>query len=212
MIAFPIFLVSAISMGLNLTSVVMWVLAIFVGGLGAGCLLKPDSIGEIAVRFFKNIGKDEDSSDSHNKQIQKKSSGIQVMAHDQSKVSITVASKKEEHPQSSQAEKKAFIRKETIVVKPSDGYSYEFRLMKDDHLKGKIVSDNPIDVYFVDWLNFEDWTGNRDFESEDCNEGVLETEIDYVTPRKGSWYLIMENRGRVPAKVKVRLYTEEAQG
>lgn len=101
---------------------------------------------------------------------------------------------------------KNFHRKETIFVTPDNGYSYEFELMKGNHLKGEISSDGPIDIYFVDDENFDKWDKNRRFDSEDCNEGVLETNIDYEVPREGTWYLIIENNGRKSVRVKVLLY------
>ncbi len=103
-------------------------------------------------------------------------------------------------------EREDTLRKETILASPNDGYSYEFELMKDDHLKGEIVSTEPIDVYFVDSINFDRWERDKRFDPEDCNEAVLEAKIDYLVPRKGTWFLLIENNGRKKAKVKVHLY------
>ena len=98
------------------------------------------------------------------------------------------------------------IKEETIRVSPKDAYYYEFELKRGEHLKGEISSDNHIDIYFVNNTNFKKWSKDRTFYSEDCNESVLETKIDYVVPRKGTWYLLIENNGRKTAIVKVRLY------
>jgi hypothetical protein len=193
------------------TAVIMGIFAIFFGGLGFGSLWKPESVGAVVSQFLERLSESEEgSSDSHDKQIQKKSSGVQVMAHDQSKVTISVTSGKQKQSQNYPAEEKEFLRKETICVTPSNGYSYEFELTRGDHLRGEIVSDNPMDIYFVDEINFDKWGKNRYFEPETCNEGVFETQIDYVTPRKGTWYLILENNGKASARVNVRLYVEEA--
>lgn len=103
-------------------------------------------------------------------------------------------------------EVKDILREETIRVSPLDGYFYEFELTRNDHLRGEITSTSHIDIYFVDERNFKKWGKERDFIYENCNESVLEAKIDYLVPKKGTWYLIMENNGRKSAKVKVCLY------
>jgi hypothetical protein len=194
---------------------IMGIFATLFGGLGFGSLAKPDTVGAVASQFLENFARsDEEGSDSHNKQIQKKSSGsVQVMAHDQASVSVTVDSGKKKNAQNlseeseSLQDEKEILRKETIVVKPSKGYSYEFEFTKKgDHLKGEISSTSSIDIYFVDEFNFDKWNRNKSFDYEDSNEGILETKIDYLIPAKGIWYVIIENNGRKSATVKVHLY------
>lgn len=76
LIVFAIFLPYAINIGWNTTGQIFWVFTIVFGGLGVGSLLKPDSVGAVASQLLKNLAKsEEEGSDSHNKQIQKKSSG-----------------------------------------------------------------------------------------------------------------------------------------
>ena len=122
---------------------------------------------------------------------------------------VNVKPKEEEREQKREVKPKErdILREETIRVSPhAYGYYYEFELSRGEHLKGEISSDSPIDIYFVDNANFKKWDKNRTFDNEYCNESVLETMIDYVAPRKGTWYLIMENNGRKSAIVKVCLY------
>lgn len=202
--------------GWNISSVTSWVFASVFGVFGIGSLLKPDSFGVIVLRLMEALAESQrEGSDSHDTQVQKKSSGsVQVMAHDQSNVSITVHSGKKkgaqnlpEESENLQDEKRETLRKERIVVDASDGYSYEFGLVKGDHLRGEITSTSPIDVFFVDEFNFDKWNrGRRYFEPEDSNNSVLETNIDYIAPKKGKWYVIIENNGRKPTTVKVQLY------
>ena len=124
-----------------------------------------------------------------------------ILTYEKLTSEVRVKSKEEKREQ-----EKEIVREETIHVSPRYGYSYEFELKRNEHLKGKISSDSPIDIYFVNDINFKKWEKDRKFNSEDCNESVLETMIDYVAPRKGTWYLIMENNGRKSAIVKVCLY------
>jgi hypothetical protein len=217
LVIFAVFMPIAISTGWNTSGQIFWVFTVLFGGLGFGSLWKPDSVGAVTSQFLRNFARSEEegSSDSHDSQIQKRSSGsVQVMAHDQSNVNITVHSGKKkgaqnlpEESENLQDEKKETLRKETIVVAPSDGYSYEFDLMKGDHLRGEITSTSSIDVFFVDESSFDKWNrGRRYFEPENSNNSVLETDIDYVAPKKGKWYVLIENNGRKSTTVKVRLY------
>jgi hypothetical protein len=199
-------------------AVVMGIFTTLFGGLGFGSLAKPETVGAVASQLLKNLGKssEEGSSDSHDSQIQKRTSGsVQVMAHDQAEVNITIHSGKKrkvqnlpEERETTQDEKEEAPLRERVVVAPSEGYSYQFEgLVKGDHVRGEIASTSPIDVFFMDEFNFDKWDrGRRYFEPEDSNNSVLETTIDYATPRKGKWYVIIENKGRKSATVKVHLY------
>jgi hypothetical protein len=60
--------------------------------------------------------------------------------------------------------------------------------------------------YCLARANFDKWNRDKSFDYEDSNEGILETNIDYLVPTKGTWYLIIENNGRKSATVKVQLY------
>jgi len=63
------------------------------------------------------------------------------------------------------------------------------------------------DVLFVDESGFDKWSkGRKYFEPECSNDSVLETNIDYLVPKKGKWYVIIENNGKKSATVKVQLY------
>ncbi len=211
LLIFGIFLPTSISTGWNTTGQIFGIITAVFGVLGFGSLWKPDSIGAVASQLLKNLAKNtEEGSDSHDKQIQKKSSGIQVMSHDQSNVKIIVHSGKKGQTENSpeeEGEQKEILRKETIEVSPSASYYYEFEFSKGDNLKGEISSTSRIDVYFMDELNFDKWNrGRKYFEPEDSNEAVLETNIDYEVPKRGTWYMIIENNGRKSATVKVLLY------
>ena len=128
------------------------------------------------------------------------------MATHGAKVNINVPSAKKKKPQNTSDEEKDFLRKETIVVSPSDSYYYEFEFTRGEELEGKISSTSPIDTYFVDDSNFDKWNRGKSFEMEDSNEAVLDTMIYYLVPSRGTWYVIIENNGRKTAKVNVKLY------
>jgi hypothetical protein len=207
---FSVFAYFAVMSASNMpAAALMGIFAALFGGLGFGSLAKPVTIGAVAAEFLKNLGKssEEGSTDSHNIQIQKKSDGsVQVMTGDRAEVNINVPSGEKKQAEKPSAEEKEILRKETIVVSPSGGYYYEFEFMKGEYLKGEISSTSPIDIYFVDEFSFDKWNRDKSFDSEDSNEGILETNIDYLVPTKGTWYLIVENNGRKTATVKVQLY------
>jgi hypothetical protein len=130
-----------------------------------------------------------------------------VLTYEKFKSEVTAKPKEGKKEQGLTLRKKETLREETILASPNEGLSYEFtKLVKDDHLKGEIVSTERIDIYFIDSINFDKWDRGVGFEYEDCNEAVLETKIDYLVPKRGTWYVVIENNGRKIAKVKVHLY------
>ena len=124
---------------------------------------------------------------------------------------VNIKPKEEERKQEKEVknEKKEILRDETIRVSPQYVYYYEFELKRGEVLKGEISSDNHIDIYFVNSTNFKKWDKKRTFDFEYCNESVLKTKIDYEVPRRGTWFLLMENNGRKTAIVKVCLYLSD---
>ena len=43
------------------------------------------------------------------------------------------------------------------------------------------------------------------FEQECCNESVIEAKIEFLAPKEGTWYLIIENNGTKTSKVEVMI-------
>ncbi len=210
LLVFFAFLSSIINIGLDKLDLLYSILTATFGILGFGSLWKPKTIGAVATALIEMFTKDAEksSSHSHNKQVQRKSSGVQVMTGDQSNVNVIVHSGKKGQTENPKEEgQKEFLRKETIEMNPSDSFYYEFEFPKKDHLRGEISSTSRIDIHFLDEPNFDKWSrGRRYFEPEESNEGVLETNIDYEVPKRGTWYVIIENNGRKTATVKVLLY------
>lgn len=124
-----------------------------------------------------------------------------------SQVNIKPKEGGEQEPEA-KTEEKEILRDETIRISPQDAsYYYVFELKKGEILKGEISSDNHIDIYFVDNTNFKKWDKGRVFfDCEYSNESVLKTKIDYLVPRRGTWYVLIENNGKKTAIVKVYLY------
>lgn len=128
---------------------------------------------------------------------------------------LNVKPKKKERKQEQEVktEEKDIIREETIHVGRGHAYYYQFEqneLKRGEHLEGEISSDSPINIYFVDKTNFKKWDKERTFNYEYANESVFETKIDYEVPKRGAWYLLMENNGRKTAIVKVYLYLSDS--
>jgi len=123
-----------------------------------------------------------------------------------SEVSVKPKEERREQEQEVKPKERDILREETIRVSPNDEFYYVFELKRGDNLKGEISSTDHIDIYFVDNTNFRKWEKDRTFECEYCNESVLKAKIDYEVPKRGIWYLLMENNGRKTAIVKVLLY------
>ena len=123
---------------------------------------------------------------------------------------VNVKPKEGEQEQEVKTEEKEILREETINVSPHDAYYYVFELKRGEILKGEISSDSHIDIYFVNSTNFKKWDKERTFNYEYCNESVLKTKIDYEVPKRGTWYLLVENNGRKTAIVKVFLHLSDS--
>ena len=124
-------------------------------------------------------------------------------------VKIKTEEKDTEHKLEVKPKERDILREETIRVSPNDEFYYIFELKRGDTLKGEISSTSHIDIYFVSNTNFRKWEKDRTFEYEYCNESVLRTKIDYEVPKRGTWYLLIENNGRKTAIVKVLLYLSD---
>jgi len=119
---FILFFVLAFNNAWNSTGQLLWGFTLFFGALGVGSFWKPEVIGGAASQFLESLAKSgREESDSYNKQIQEKTSGsVQVMATRGAKVNINVPSRKKENTTNSLEEEKEFLRKETIVISPTE--------------------------------------------------------------------------------------------
>ena len=194
----------------NLSGQMLWILTFFFGVLGLGSFWKPNTIGEIASEILKNMSKNgvETNSDSHNKQVQIQSPhGVQAMASQGGNVTINVDSGKKEQEEYSMEIEKEIIYKDTIVVE-KNGVYYDHKFIRGEHLVGEISSNSAIDIYFVDEVNFDKWNRDKSFKYEECRENVLDTYFDFLIPKKGMWYVLIENSDDdTIVTVKVLLYT-----
>jgi hypothetical protein len=189
------------------TATIMGIFAIFFGGLGFGSLWKPESIGAVVWKFMERSFEDKErSSDSHNKQVQKDSSGVQVMAHDSN---VTIYSSEQKENKKNLVGKE-MLWKETRVIRPSKSWIYQVDLDEGEYLKGKITASHPIDIYLVTYYNYEKWKKGNSLRSEYSDQDILETEIDYFIPMDSTWCLILENKdSTIPTEVRVHLYEEK---
>ena len=124
-------------------------------------------------------------------------------------VNIRPRREKTEREQEITTDQKDVIIEETIHIGREQGHSYEFEptgLKRGDHLEGEISSDIPVNIYFVNDINFKKWQRDKTFNAEYYKEWILETRIDVLIPRKGKWYLLVENAGKEPATVKIHIY------
>jgi hypothetical protein len=212
-VAFFAFLTSLINIGLNKVDLLSSIITAILGILGFGSLWKPRTIGAVAVAIidmFRNTGNTEGSSpDSHNKQIQSKSSGsVQVHATHGAKVNVSIPSDKK--GSNADLEGKELLWNEKRVIRPSKSRIYQVDLDEGEYLKGEITASHPIDIYLVTYYNYEKWKKGESLRSEYYDQDILETEIDYFIPMDSTWYLILENKdATTPTEVRVRLYEEK---
>jgi hypothetical protein len=73
---FAVFLALALNNEWNTSGQILWAFTIIFGGLGVGCFWKPESFGAVVSQFFEKISENKGGSDSHDIQVQNKSSGF----------------------------------------------------------------------------------------------------------------------------------------
>jgi len=118
----------------------LWGFTVLFGVLGGLSIWKPKSAGAVVAQFLKNFAGSEEKSDSHNKQTQKKSDGIQVMTRD-GNVNITVAERGKQKTQNNPEENE--IHKEKREATPTEGCDYEeAEIMAANFVKRKKHSES----------------------------------------------------------------------
>ena len=81
-----------------------------------------------------------------------------------------------------------------------------FELERGQFLQGEISSDSLLDIYFMNLTNFRKWEKDRTFSYEWGTEQVCKTTINCEVPRKGTWFLTIDNIKIKNAKVEVELF------
>jgi len=206
LLIFAVFLSFSWGSAWNQSSQLMWIFTLFFGGLGAGSIWKPEVIGEVASQILKNIAKNTEESSSSvtdKKQIQNNSPGaVQTMAHNVG--TMNIYSGKDE--KNNDLKDKICQENETIHISPKDSCFYPIKLKKGDYLKGEISSDVPLDIYLLDVENYARWEKDKSFNEEYSTGSILTTKINHQVPKRGTWYLVLENNGRKAATTKVIIY------
>jgi transcription elongation factor Elf1 len=100
--------------------------------------------------------------------------------------------------------------RETISIEPRKYSFYEFKLLRGSKVKGEIISDIPIDVFFVDEKNFDRFDRGVRFEAVDATEGIYDSKPEFKATKKGLWFVVLANKNKNPAKAKVNLFSNTA--
>jgi len=104
-----------------------------------------------------------------------------------------------------EVEKRGKIYDERILLKAHDYAHYEFELFKGNKVEGEISSDAPLDIWFLDVENLERFVKGKSFDEEDGTEDVYEAKLCFEAPRKGFWYVVIDNRNKTSTTAKVHL-------
>jgi hypothetical protein len=59
-----------------------------------------------------------------------------------------------------------------------------FELKKEYEVKGKIISDKPVSILFLDEKNCDKLCREKKYQVEDITEGIYETELDFKARKK----------------------------
>ena len=100
---------------------------------------------------------------------------------------------------------KGKLYNETISLKAREYAFYDFRLSRGEKVTGETISNEPVDVYFLDEKNFERFERKKNFEEQDETEDVYEAKLEFEAPRKGKWFVVIDNQNKTSTKVKVQL-------
>ena len=118
---------------------------------------------------------------------------------------VKVKPKEKKDEQKVKAENRSF-QEEAMCIMGKDANYYDFDMKRGERLQGEISADVPLNIYFMNLTNFRRWDKGRDFAFEYGTENVYETKMNYAVPRKGTWFLAIENTGTIEANVEVRLF------
>jgi hypothetical protein len=209
-IAFFIFLAFAISIGWkDLSGQAFSIITVFCGIIGFGSLWKPETVGSIAVQILEKFSDNEEKPTQIRKQTQKnKFSGNQVMTGNQSNITI-IQTTKEKNENNTKSQDELMLLREARIIAPKKNHVYEIGDFDEgDNLIGELTSTCPITISLMHLGRYHAWEKGEPTDSTNCTsckEEILETDLYYVIPFDGSWYIVIENKGKEPATVRVRL-------
>ena len=88
-------------------------------------------------------------------------------------------------------------------ISPSQGCPYECELLEGEKWEGVICASCEVDVYFVDHANFTAWLTGQPFNHECCTKSSFNAKIEFLAPKEGTWFLIIENNGNEAATIEL---------
>lgn len=92
-----------------------------------------------------------------------------------------------------------------LMLKPGETREFEFDLAKGETLVGKVTADKPVDAMLLDADNLAAFQDGEEPEYDDGGEQVRRTAIDFRADRRGTYTLVLKNRGIGRAEVEVDL-------
>jgi len=182
----------------NLTGQILWVITFVFGVFGFGSLWKPDSVGQIVWQILENFSEsDKDTSDSHNKQIQKNSSGSVQAMSTHGNINISMNSK--ENVNSKDLEVYSLIHAMIIRVNKSVPREAALQLTTGAWVKESVMDFDKISALFNQhsdkfrdkdldmWLDIENELKNSHgfFLGKDRQEWFDYLEAEYKRRKKG---------------------------
>lgn len=98
------------------------------------------------------------------------------------------------------------ILEETCEVEGEGYVFYTLDLRKGKMVKGKVSSDETINLFFLTKYGFTNFEKNRDFSYDYGGESILKKKIRFTPSKTGVCYLVIENEGEDPATVDIHLF------
>ncbi len=97
------------------------------------------------------------------------------------------------------------FKNEIKIIKAKDYNYYSYDIHEDELLIGTIFSDVTINVYMLDTRNLRYYEDGKEFSGEIEKEYVKKTSIDFVCPKTGKWYLLIDNYNENDAEVNLNI-------
>ena len=190
LISATVFMIFALNIGYhNISGQISSIFAISFGALGVGSLWKPDSIGAVASTILENMSKmgQEEKSDSHDNQIQTKSSGIQVLSRDKSEVNITVQSGEMQKSKAREKLQDYKTRKLRITGEEAENIAISFVKKKKDpeiiSISSVIPKDDVWEIKGSYPVKITNGAGSERFTVEVCEDHTI---LSYTFESGGS--------------------------
>jgi flagellar basal body-associated protein FliL len=130
---------------------------------------------------------------------------INYFSKPREKATLPEEQSKKPEPEQPKKEPKVVLE-ETCQVNNGEYAFYALDLSANESVRGEIVSNKTVDIYFLTKYGFERFENGEEFSYECGGENILKKRVSFKPSRSATWYLVVDNEGRDKATVDVKLF------